>query len=229
MKRYLVGSLLVLVLGWMSSGGSAHAQIEAQGTVTVTNQSGGNIVDESIFNVTVIQNSLTTFSVNVAYMGDGGFTPISSVSTARFAFLGPGPALTGNTVLSGSGGTNSAWSSTEKNLPFGPDGDILFTKTQTAEYLGGPPLVGTGVFNGNVTLSEPLAEPSFPTVTPISFVDVTLSGGGSGQATLSFINEGNLCTGCSMTPDGASLSLMVPGLLSLGIVLRLRRRSTKRT
>lgn len=221
MKRYLVGSLLVLALGWMSSGSSAHAQIDtATGTVTVTNGT-----EESIFNVTIEQFTNTTFTVNVAYAGDGGFTPISSVSKAQFAFLGPGPALTGNTVGSGTGGTNSAWTAAVKNIPFGPNGAILFTRTQTAEFLGGPPLVGTGVFNGNITLLEPLPP---GTVTPDTFVDVTLGGGGSGESTLAF---GPLiaCTNCSMTPDGASLSLMVPGLLSLGVVLRLRRRSTKRS
>lgn len=194
----------------------------------MTNQSGGSIQNESIFNVTVVQLTDTTFTVNLAYVGDGGYAPITSVEDARFAFLGPGPASTGNKVAGGTGGTNGTlgppftsgtnWSATVKNLPFGPSGDILFT--------GGPSLNATTEFYGTVTLSQPLPPAPPGSATGDTYVDVTLSGAGSGEATLMFPpgqNNNNL------TPDGASLSLMVPGLLSLGVALRLRRRSTKRT
>jgi len=114
-------------------------------------------------------------------------------------------------------GTSHLWASSVNNLPFGHQGDVVFSKTSNATYLGGNGLLGTDIFNGQVTLVAPPAGGA-------SYVDVTLSDGGSGESTLQFEMIPD-----NQVPDGASLALMVPGLLSLGAALRLRRRATTQT
>jgi hypothetical protein len=222
MRRHFVGSLLVLVLGWMVSGGSAHAQTySASGYVTVTDyfQGGPTITNQSDFDVLVNELTPTSFSVAVSYSAANdnnptylseGIPAVTTVDQAQFAILdqdGNAYAVDGNPADT-HGQTNALWSMSVGNFQAGDQGNAMFSEQPNT----GIDPIYTDAFSGVITLT---AVPD----NGYGYVAVTLMNGGSGSNFFTFqLQEG----GNNQTPDGASLALIVPGLLSLGVALRRR-------
>jgi len=217
MKSFFYSALLTLTLGLAFSGVSAHAQT-AQGDINFV--ADANLGTNGSFQVIVTEITTTQFDVTVTQLP--GRNEVAGAELKIVLWNGFGGDVAGNAKLdfasapSPTGGTNGQDSPFVAGSNWTPSSvldvhsniveqDFKAPDSQSQDLIDAP-YSFTGVVNLQAGQD------------PAESVQVTVDGfgvhGGAGQGTFDF------------TPDGASIALIVPGLLPLGFALR-RRRSSK--
>lgn len=204
------GLMSLLVLGGIGASLSAQAQT-AGGNVTVVDNTSNPAINEGTFHVTATKDNVVAnqWDIRVDWVADINLHP-AFVDDIQIRFLNASNQT--QTIASGSGGTynSSAMLGTPYDFSLSLSNKQANFDNPDAPHSGAVSAssVQQGVsFVGKVLLANNSS---------VSKVYFNLFNGGSGQGTFSV----------QATPEAASLAMLLPGLLPIGVAVR-RRRSNR--
>jgi len=220
MKKSLLIAALVVAAG-MFVARPSYAQLTAEGDLGTLNSSNQT---EGTFHVNATQASpgSLTWNVTVNWVSDGPAAPPSGsfLDQIQVVMSAGGTVSNGQisagemdqTIDSLSGGvsllalphTYTAWATETEN--FGAEADFV-DPGKAGHHNATNPVNDLELFNGTITLDALSG--------PITAVQFTISNTGAGEEWF----------GTSPVPEGASLALLLPGLIPLALVVRRSRKA----